>query len=160
MDDEKLFQESYELRELAEKIIVKRRELHWLVEADIVPLIGYVKAAENKKPNKGRVPFADCRKVSGPVKAFCPYEMLITVYPKAYDILNDNQFKIMMFHELKHVGEGRDGLTVNPHNTEDFYSILAEFGIDWTHYNNENLPDILAEEGEKDDKEKPKQKKK
>ena len=60
-------------------------------------------------------------------------------------MLNENQIKVLMLHELRHIGMGDRGLTIVPHDIEDFSDILEKYGLDWNEYGKE-LPDILGGE--------------
>jgi hypothetical protein len=37
------------------------------------------------------------------------------------------------------------GLTIRPHDVEDFRDILKGFGLNWSSFNNNEIPDILAD---------------
>jgi hypothetical protein len=67
---------------------------------------------------------------------------LITFYDPNVSILTENQRKIVMYHELRHIEMTPKGLTVRPHDIEDFESILREHGLNWNQFGNEVL-DIL-----------------
>jgi predicted metallopeptidase len=133
-----------DIRELAEKLIIKKPELNFINEFGIT--IGYARAYEGKK-SKGRATFADCRKLNGSYLAYLPYDFLITVYDPNMAILSDNQQKIVVYHELRHIGINQHGLYVVPHDIEDFESILREYGLNWSEFDNE-VTDILGGEGD------------
>ncbi|MES0334749.1 MAG: putative metallopeptidase [Candidatus Magnetobacterium sp. LHC-1] len=132
------------MQKLAYAIISKREDLQWILEYELEDKIGFVKSYEQKKTNS--IVFADCRKVSGPFKAFVPYEVLITTYPP-FEHLTPNQQKIVIWHELKHIGWSDEGtVKLNDHDVKDFYIILKKYGIDWDRHG-QDVPDILMEEG-------------
>lgn len=134
------FEVSDELKEFGEKIISKRPELHFINEYGIK--VGYVISYEAKR-DKGRSVNADCRKVNGPYQAYLPFDFVITFYePNVYH-MTDNQKKILMLHELRHIGIGVRGLRIENHDIEDFYSLLQEFGMQWNDIN-QDVIDILA----------------
>jgi predicted metallopeptidase len=133
-----------DLRELGEKIINRFPELSFIKEFGIK--IGYIRAYESKT-SKGRATFADCRKVSGSYQAYLPFDFLITFYDPNVAILTENQRKIVMYHELRHIEMTPKGLTVRPHDIEDFESILKEHGLNWNQFGNE-VPDILSGGGD------------
>ena len=58
-------------------------------------------------------------------------------------MLNENQHKILMYHELQHIGIGEKGHKIETHDIEDFSNILHKYGLDWNSYD-KNVPDILA----------------
>lgn len=132
---------SRELRALADKLIRRFPEFHFISEYGIK--IGYVISYEKKGGDK--TVYADCRKLNDPVKAYLPFDFIITFYDHNAGLLNENQKKLLMLHELKHVMIGQKGLKVRPHDIEDFQDILTKYGLDWSAYGKE-LPDILAGE--------------
>jgi predicted metallopeptidase len=131
---------SGELEELGNKVLDKIKELDYIRDYEIK--IGYVLSYEAKTKD-GKTVFADCRKVNSSYLAYLPYDFLITFYEPNISILSDNQKKIVMWHELRHVSIGPKGLKVAPHEVDDFKSILREFGIDWNEFDQE-VPDILG----------------
>lgn len=130
---------SRKLRTLANKIIKRYPEFAFIREWNVK--IGYVISQEKKGGQK--IVFADCRKVQEVFKAYLPYDFIITFYERNTGFLNENQLKILMFHELKHIGMGQKGLKIIPHDIEDFSDILEKYGLDWNTFGKE-LPDILG----------------
>lgn len=129
-----------DLRELGEKIITAMPELSVIRDYDAK--IGYVRSYEAKK-DKGRSINADCRKINGTFTAYLPFDFIITFYePNVYH-MSENQKKILMLHELRHIGIGERGFRIENHEVEDFRDILDRFGIEWNGFNQE-VPDILA----------------
>lgn len=131
---------SEELQQLGEKIIDGNAELTYIALNDIK--IGYIVSYKSKR-QAGRIIHADCRKVEPLYRAFLPFDFIITFYfPNTY-YMTDNQKKVLMLHELKHVGIGPKGLRVEPHDVEDFISIINRYGLSWNGFGRE-VPDILA----------------
>jgi len=131
---------SEELQQLGEMIIAGKPELLYIALNNIK--IGYVVSYKGKKQD-GRIVHADCRKVIPLYRAFLPFDFVITFYFPNTHYMTDNQKKILMLHELKHVGIGPKGLRVEPHDIEDFTSIISKYGIDWDGFG-QDVPDILA----------------
>lgn len=129
-----------DLEELSRKVLAKMTELQYINEFGIK--VGFVRSYESKPGNK--VVYADCRKVTNVYTAYLPYDFLITFYPEA-EMLTENQKKIVMLHELKHIEIGEKGLTIRPHDIEDFKDILERYGINWNELNRD-VPDMLAGE--------------
>ena len=128
-----------ELRFLADKIIKKYPEFGFIKGWGIK--IGYVISQERKRGEK--MIYADCRKVLEVYKAYLPYDFIITFYEQNTGFLNENQLKILMYHELKHIGIGEKGLKIVQHDIEDFSDILEKYGLDWN-FPDKDLPDILG----------------
>ena len=135
---EKESETSEDLRKLGDKIIKKFPEFSFIKEMGIK--IGYVISQERKQGEK--VTYADCRKVTPVYKAWLPYDFIITFYERNTGFLNDNQLKVLMLHELKHIGVGVKELKITPHDIEDFKGVINEYGIEWDSIGKE-LPDIL-----------------
>ena len=134
------FEVADDLRVLAEKIISTMPELSIIRDYDAK--IGYVRSYEAKR-DKGKQINADCRKVNGTYTAYLPYDFIITFYdPNVYH-MSENQKKILMLHELRHIGIGERGFRIENHDVEDFRDILDRFGIEWNGFDQE-APDILA----------------
>jgi hypothetical protein len=129
-----------DIRNLGEKVIKAMPELSIIPEFNIK--VGYVRSYETKQA-KGKQINADCRKVNGTYTAYLPFDFIITFYEPNMGYMNENQKKILMLHELKHIGLGERGLRIENHDVEDFKDILYRFGIDWNEFN-QDCPDILA----------------
>jgi hypothetical protein len=140
---------SKDLRKLADQIInnesilTKFPELGIIQEYDIK--IGYVMSQERPPLSGGKTKYADCRKLKWTYKAWLPFDFIITFYECNTETLSENQQKILMLHELKHIGIGEKGLKLEEHDIEDFAKILKNYGICWNGYG-EEVPDILSED--------------
>ena len=138
------YEEASDLKELAEKVIAAMPELGEIRAFNI--RVAYVRSYEAKR-DKGKVVFADCRKVNGTYTAYLPFDFIVTFYEPNTYILSENQKKILMLHELRHIGIGERGFRIENHDVEDFRDILYRFGIEWNGFN-QDVPDILAGGGD------------
>jgi len=130
-----------DLKALGEKLISAMPELHIIPDYEV--RIGYVRSYDAKR-DKGRQINADCRKINGTYTAYLPFDFIVTFYePNVYH-MTENQKKILMLHELRHIGIGERGFRIENHDVEDFRDILERFGIEWNGFDQE-VPDILAE---------------
>lgn len=134
---------SKDLRKLAEQIIDRFPEFSFINEYGIK--IGYVLSQERPPMSGDKVKFADCEKVKLKYQAWLPFDFIITFYEPNMETLSENQRKILMLHELKHVGIGERGYKIVEHNIEDFRSILENYGLDWNEFE-VDVPDILMED--------------
>ncbi|WP_373325639.1 putative metallopeptidase [Sporomusa paucivorans] len=141
------YEVSEELRQLGEKVIAGMPELYYITEFEIK--VGYVLSYEAKKKD-GKSIAADCRKVTGPYQAFLPFDFVVTFYEPSMSYMTENQRKVLMLHELKHIGIGERGLRIEHHNIEDFESILSRYGLNWNAFNND-VPDILVGGGSEEE---------
>lgn len=74
-----------------------------------------------------------CEKVAEKYKWGIPCDFTITIFEPNIVGFTEEQIKILLFHELLHVGYDPEGerLYVKPHDLEDFKLIINEFGTDW-----------------------------
>ncbi|HOM43373.1 MAG TPA: putative metallopeptidase [Bacillota bacterium] len=129
-----------ETEEIANKIIDRYPEFDFIKSMDIK--IGFICSYETKMKD-GKATLGTCEKVSEKYKAYLPYDYIITIYKSNAYYLNNNQYKLLIYHELKHITVGMRGLAVRPHDIEDFADILRDFGLDWNGVDS-YVPDILA----------------
>ena len=84
---------------------------------------------------KGKVVHAECERISDKYKWGIPADFTITVFDKNCQGFSDRQMRILLFHELLHVGiefqDGSEKYTTNPHDLEDFKLIIERFGARW-----------------------------
>ncbi len=136
-----------DIKELGERIIKAMPELNIIRDYEVK--IGYVRSYEAKR-DKGKQINADCRKVNGTYTAYLPFDFIVTFYEPNIYYMTENQKKILMLHELKHIGIGDKGLKIEEHDIEDFKTIMERFGLEWNDFG-QDAPDILKGEnyGEK-----------
>ena len=136
-------EESQELTDLGNLVISAIEELNFMRDYEIK--IGYVLCYESKTKN-GKMVMADCRKVNNVYSAYIPFDFIITFYEPNICHLSENHKKILMWHELKHIGLNDRTLKTEylivPHDIEDFYSITDRFGTRWSEI--DNIDDILG----------------
>ena len=92
--------------------------------------------SESKKTNKGKAVCGECEKVPDKYKWSIPADFTITVFLPNVENFTEEQKRILIFHELLHVGiefnnDGSETYSVRPHNYEDFKEIIDRFGTDW-----------------------------
>lgn len=132
---------SKEMRKMAERIIDKFPEFQFIKDCNIK--IGYIMSQERKQGAK--TVYADCRKVNVVYSAYIPFDFIVTFYESNVSMLNENQQKILMKHELQHIEIGPRGPAVRPHDIEDFSNIIEDYGIKWFGLDAE-VPDILEDD--------------
>lgn len=127
-----MYKLSDDLAVLGEDVIRAEPSLRWILQADI--RIGFM-VSDKEKKKSGKPVLGDCRLVSEPWNAFCPFDFLITVYLGNTAGMTDRQLQILLHHELLHVGmderNGEPVYKVNPHDIEEFREIADRYGIDW-----------------------------
>lgn len=62
-----------------------------------------------------------------------PCDFTITIFEPNIIGFSEYQLRILLFHELLHVGYDleEDRKYIKPHDLEDFKIIIDEFGTDW-----------------------------
>ncbi len=135
---------SEELETLGAQVIAGIPELAFILTYDI--RVGFVLSYESKKAD-GKTIAADCRKVTGPYKAYLPFDFIVTFYEPNMAYMTPNQKKLLMLHELKHIGIGPKGPRIEPHDVEDFESILSKYGLRWNAFGSD-VADILVVGGD------------
>lgn len=134
------YEVSPELQALGEQVIDHMPELS--IIRDFGVRVGYVLSYYPKIKNR-RIICGDCRKVTEAYTAYLPFDFIVTFYQPNIAYMSANQQKILMLHELRHIGMGPKGLRLEPNDVEDFADILARYGITWNGWQTE-VPDILA----------------
>ncbi|HBS60872.1 MAG TPA: hypothetical protein DEA44_16620 [Firmicutes bacterium] len=134
------YEVSEQLQLLGERVITGMPELSYIPGYDI--RVGFVLSYESKKQD-GKIIAADCRKVTGPYKAYLPFDFIVTFYEPNMSYMTDNQRKVLMLHELKHIGVGPKGPRIEPHDIEEFETIITRYGLRWNAFRND-VADILA----------------
>ena len=93
--------------------------------------------SETAKMANGKKVHAQCEKVPDKYKWSIPADFTITVFLPNIVGYTEEQKRILMFHELKHVGilfnaDGSESYSVIPHDYEDFKEIIDRYGTDWS----------------------------
>lgn len=126
MDNEYEISDSYS--ELASPIIKEKRPD--ILDSGIS--IGFVSSMKKKTRGKTKLVLGECKKISELQKLFCPYDFLIIIYEQNCEGLNNEQMKILIWHELEHIGIDNKGEHfLKPHDVEDFDKIIDEHGLHW-----------------------------
>lgn len=123
--------------EIAKELIDKEPELIDIKnsQATIIYL-----SSEHAKKGDGKVVFGQCEKVAEKYKWGIPCDFTITIFEPNVEGFTEEQIKILLFHELLHVGiefnaDGSENHSIKPHDLEDFKLIIDKFGTDWSKVN-------------------------
>lgn len=119
--------------QIGEDLIDTVQSLRWIRESEIT--VGYL-SSDLRKTVNGKTVFGECRKVPAWAAPFIPYDFLVVVYEANCVDFTEAQIKILLHHELLHIGISEKGAVpirkINPHDVEDFREILDRYGIDWS----------------------------
>lgn len=93
-------------------------------------------SSEHERKSGKRLVFGQCEKIPEKYKWAVPCDFTITVFAPNVERFTDEQIRILLFHELLHIGIEQDGneevYSVIPHDIEDFEEILNRYGMRWT----------------------------
>lgn len=127
------------MEEMGKAIIKKFKHLEFIKDLEIK--IGYVISTE-EKVDKGMIVYGTTQKVKKELKAYLPFDYVITFYEPNVELLNPDNQKILMLHELQHIEMGEQSLKVREHDVQDFSNILHRFGIEWNGIDNQSHKQI------------------
>lgn len=102
-----------------------------LSEATIIYL-----SSEHEKTSDGKIILGQCEKIPEKYKWSIPCDFTITLFEPNIEDLSEEQIRIVIFHELLHVGiryndEGEEDYYVKPHDIDDFRLLIDRYGLDW-----------------------------
>lgn len=137
-------------------------EEYALIAADLInnsPYLEYIKVSKatiiylssrQKKTSKGKTVCAQCERVPEKYRWGIPCDFTITVFEPNVERMTPEQIKILLYHELLHVGieldsnSGNETYSIRPHDLEDFKLIITLFGTEWAKIKDdaEEMPDI------------------
>ena len=115
-------------QKIANELIATRPELEDLRNSDVTIIC---LASDQEKKSNGKLIFGQTEKIADKYKWGIPCDFTITIFDPNVAYWTADQRKILMLHELLHVGVDGDRLYIRPHDLEDFKSIIAEYGVDW-----------------------------
>ena len=93
--------------------------------------------SDAQKKSKGKKVCAECEKVPDKYKWSIPADFTITVFEPNVEGFSEEQKRILMLHELLHVGivfneDGSETYCTVPHDYEDFKEIIDRYGTEWS----------------------------
>ena len=94
-------------------------------------------SSDRECKSKDKITHAVCEKVADKNKWAIPCDFTITVYEPNVVGFTEDQLRILLFHELLHVGvefteDGQEKYSIKPHDYEDFKIITDRYGTDWS----------------------------
>jgi len=96
--------------------------------------VAYLSSYEEKKKS-GKAVLGECVLVRDQYRWCVPYDFMIFIYePNCID-LNKEQKRILIMHELMHIGVDQDAddikFKIVPHDVEEFWYIIRKYGLTW-----------------------------
>lgn len=119
---------------IAQDLINTEPELRYI--KDSRARIAYLDSDQAKKALGDKLVHGECEKVQAKNRWSIPYDFTITLFPKNNVGMSEDQIRVLLFHELLHVGidmgpDGEETYSVTPHDLMDFKIIIDRFGTDW-----------------------------
>ncbi len=118
--------------EIGEKLINEDEELDYIKISNVSVVF---LASEIDKKSGGRLILGQCEKIAEKYKWGIPADFTITVFEPNVDGFTDEQIKILLFHELLHIGidftDDGEKYYVRPHDLEDFRLVINRYGTEW-----------------------------
>ena len=124
--------------QLAQEVIEREPELEFLKRAPIT--IVYLESSHAKQ-NKGKWVLGQCEKVQEKNKWGIPADFTITIFEPNTAGMTEEQYKILLFHELLHIGA--DYKSTAPHDLEDFKVVIDRYGTDWAKHTDPRVNPVL-----------------
>ena len=128
MSDNRRISEEYQ--QIADELINTRPEFAHIKESDAT--IIFLTSDCEKKNGKDRVVFGQCEKVADKYKWGIPCDFTITIFEPNVAGWDDERIRILIMHELHHVGIDEGRFYIVKHDLEDFKAIVEEFGASWS----------------------------
>ena len=118
--------------EIGQGLINTEPELAYIKDSNVS--IIYL-SSDHAKKSKEKKTCAQCEKVADKYKWGIPCDFTITVFEPNVVRFTDDQIRILLFHELLHIGieikDNTESYYTRPHDLEDFKLIINKFGTDW-----------------------------
>lgn len=123
--------EAYE--RIAQDLIENEPALAYIKDSPV--RIAYL-GSDQKKTKDGGLVHGECEKVQAKNRWAINYDFTITIFYNNCVEFDEGRMRILMFHELLHVGidlgpEGDYAYHVKDHDLVDFKEIVERFGVDW-----------------------------
>lgn len=120
---------------IAEELIETETELKYIRDSRV--RIAYLESDSSKKAGEDKLVLGECEKVQAKNRWAINYDFTITLFKNNCVGLSEDQIRIVMFHELLHVGiepgpDGEELYSVRKHDLEDFKIIIDKYGTDWS----------------------------
>lgn len=110
-------------KSIAEKILEKYKDKFQTLDLTRIKFVRLVSDKATK--------FASVTSVRFPASLYTKDKYVVTTYAARFDALDENKQNLVIYHELLHISPRFNGALCK-HDTEDFASIIKEFGPHWT----------------------------
>lgn len=119
---------------IAQELIETEPELRYIKDSRVK--ITYLESDVARKNGPDKLVLGECEKVQAKNKWAITADFTITVFKNNCVGLTADQMRVLLFHELLHIGielgpEGDEIYSVKKHDLEDFKTIIDRYGTDW-----------------------------
>lgn len=116
------------MKAIADEIIHTVEDLKFLDGVSVAYL-----RCDKKKMNKGHPVYGECFKLNEMHREISGYDFMIAVYTPNCEDFTDEQMKILIEHELRHIGVDGEKFYIVPHDIVlgEFAEIERKYGADW-----------------------------
>lgn len=124
-----MYELSEEYEEIAREIIGSVPDMAHLADIPVAYL-----SCDKPKVSKGHRIHGECKKVSEMYRAICPYAFIIVIYEPCCGNFDEEQLRILIEHELRHIGIAGNRTYIVPHDVErgEFTAIADKYGENWS----------------------------
>lgn len=130
MADLRVLDEEY--TELGQELIDEDPALDDVRESGVK--VAFLRSELEKKTRTSLI-YGQCEKVPDKYRWAVPFDFTVTVFAPNVERFTLEQLKILLLHELLHIGVEKDGneydFYVREHDIEDFNEIIDRYGIGW-----------------------------
>lgn len=89
-------------------------------------------SSEHKKKKGDKLVLGQCEKVADKYKWGIPCDFTITVFEPNIVGFSWEQIRVLLLHELLHIGVEDERYFIKPHDLEDFKLIIDRYGTEWS----------------------------
>lgn len=118
---------------IGRELIENEPELEYIRDSDVK--IIYL-SSDCKKRDGNKITRGMCERVQDKYRWSIPCDFTVTVFEPNVENFDEEQMRILIFHELLHIGieekNGKEVYSIVPHDLEDFRTIIRRFGVDWS----------------------------
>lgn len=120
-------------KRIGEDLIARDESLRYLAESGVTVLF---LASEHEKKARYKLVYGQCEKVPDKYRWAVPYDFTVTVFEPNVERFTAEQLRILLLHELLHIGVQVDGneetYYVKPHDFEEFAEVVERWGMRWS----------------------------
>ena len=124
-----MYEISEKYKDIADDIISEVDDIKFLKDVPVV----FLACDKEKKIHSHRI-HAECIKIPEIYRTISEFIFAIIVYEPNCENFDDGQFRILIEHELRHIGSKNGKPCIIPHDIErgEFTAIAEKYGENWS----------------------------